>query len=77
MKRYILLTVAAIQFILSGCGSVLMVEVSNPSDIDRGTELIEMSLDDVINRLHIKDGEKFVIKEGSEEVSYQHQASSL
>ena len=71
MKRYILMSVAAIQFILSGCGSVLKVQVSNPSDIDRGTELIEVALDDVKDRLHIKDGEEFVIKEGGEEVSYQ------
>ena len=65
------MSVAAIQFILSGCGSVLKVQVSNPSDIDRGTELIEVALDDVKDRLHIKDGEEFVIKGGGEEVSYQ------
>ena len=71
MKRYILFAVAAIQFILSGCGSVLMVEVSNPSDIDRDTELVEVSLDDVKKTLNIKDGDTFIVKDGAEEVSYQ------
>ena len=71
MKRYILSAVAAIQFILSGCGSVLMVEVSNPSDIDRDTELIEVSLDDIKSRLKIQDGESFILKDGADEVPYQ------
>ena len=71
MKRYILFAVAAIQFILSGCGSVLMVEVSNPSDIDRDTELIEVSLDDIKSRLKIQDGESFILKDGADEVPYQ------
>lgn len=71
MKRYMIFAVAAIQFILSGCGSVLMVEVSNPSDIDRDTELIEVSLDDIKSRLKIQDGESFILKDGAVEVPYQ------
>ena len=71
MKRYMIFAVAAIQFILSGCGSVLMVEVSNPSDIDRDTELIEVSLDDIKSRLKIQDGESFILKDGADEVPYQ------
>ena len=71
MKRHLLLTVAAIQFILSGCGSVLKVEVSNAADFDRETDIIEVPWSDVEKRLGIRDGESVVLKDGSEEVPYQ------
>jgi len=71
MKRHLILTVAAIQFILSGCGSVLKVEVSNAADFDRDTDIIEVPWSDVEKRLGIRDGESVVLKDGSEEVPYQ------
>ena len=71
MKRGIILIAAAIQFILSGCGSILKVSVSNPSEIDRHPEIVEVALQDVIAKLGLKDGETFVVTSDGIETPYQ------
>ena len=71
MKRGLILIAAAIQFILSGCGSVLTVSITNPSETDRHPELAELSLQDVTARLRLKDGETFVITSSGAETPYQ------
>ena len=71
MKRGLILIAAAIQFILSGCGSVLTVNVSNPLQVDRHPELIELELSDVTAKLSLREGEKFVITSNGAEVPYQ------
>ena len=53
MKRGIILIAAAIQFILSGCGDILTVTVTNPLDAHRQTELVEIPVTDVYARIGI------------------------
>ena len=71
MKRGIILIAAAIQFILSGCGDILTVTVSNPLEVDRQTELVEIPLTEVYAALGVADNDKFVVRNGKEEVQYQ------
>ena len=71
MKRGLILIAAAIQFILSGCGSILTVTVNNPSTIDRQPELVEISLEEVKTKLGLKEGETFVITSAGVETPYQ------
>lgn len=71
MKKSIFILAAAIQFILSGCGNVLTVDINNPLAADRHPELIELELTDVTGRLELREGEKFVITSGGEEIPYQ------
>ena len=71
MKKGIIFIAAAIQFILSGCGSVLTVEVNNPLDADRLPELAELSESDIISGLCLGSEESFVIKSNGKEVPYQ------
>ena len=71
MKKRLILIAAAIQFILSGCGSILTVSVNNPSEADRHPELAEISLQDVKTRLHLKEGETFVMTSAGVETPYQ------
>ena len=71
MKKRLILIAAAIQFILSGCGSVLKITVKNPSETDRHAEFVELSLQDVVVRLGLKEGETFVVKSEGAETPYQ------
>ena len=71
MKRGIILFAAAIQFILSGCGDILTVTVSNPHEADRQTELVEIPVAEVTTALGLADDAPFVIRNGKEEVPYQ------
>ena len=71
MKRGIILFAAAIQFILSGCGDILTVTVSNPLEVDRQTELVEIPVAEVTTALGLADDAPFVIRNGKEEVPYQ------
>lgn len=71
MKRGIILIAAAIQFILSGCGDILTVTVSNPLEADRQTELVEIPVAEVTTALGLADDDPFVIRNGKEEVPYQ------
>ena len=71
MKRGIILIAAAIQFILSGCGDILTVTVSNPLEVDRQTELVEIPVAEVTTALGLADDAPFVIRNGKEEVPYQ------
>jgi hypothetical protein len=71
MRKSIFILAAAIQFILSGCGNVLTVDINNPLAADRHPELIELELTDVTGRLELREGEKFVITSGGEEIPYQ------
>ena len=64
MKRGIILIAAAIQFILSGCGDILTVTVSNPLEADRQPELVEIPVTDVYAALGLKDNETFVVSNG-------------
>ena len=71
MKKRLILIAAAIQFILSGCGSVLKVSVNNPSDADRHPEIVELALQDVIAKLGLKEGQTFVVTSDGVETPYQ------
>ena len=71
MKRGIILIAAAIQFILSGCGDILTVTVSNPLEADRQTELVEIPLTEVYAALGLAEDDSFVVRNGKEEVQYQ------
>ena len=71
MKRGIILFAAAIQFILSGCGDILTVTVSNPLEADRQTELVEIPVAEVTTALGLADDDPFVIRNGKEDVPYQ------
>ena len=71
MKRGIILFAAAIQFILSGCGDILTVTVSNPLEVDRQTDLVEIPVAEVNTALGLADDDPFVIRNGKEEVPYQ------
>lgn len=71
MKRGIILIAAAIQFILSGCGDILTVTVSNPLEADRQTELVEIPVTEVYAALGLAEDDSFVVRNGKEEVQYQ------
>ena len=71
MKRGIILIAAAIQFILSGCGDILTVTVSNPLEADRQTELVEIPVTEVYATLGLAEDDSFVVRNGKEEVQYQ------
>ena len=71
MKRGIILIAAAIQFILSGCGDILTITVSNPLEADRQTELVEIPVTEVYAALGLAEDDSFVVRNGREEVQYQ------
>ena len=71
MKKGLILIAAAIQLILSGCGSILQVSVNNPTDADRHPELAELYLQDIKSELGLKDGETFVMTSAGTEIPYQ------
>lgn len=71
MKRGIILIAAAIQFILSGCGDILTVTVSNPLEADRQTELVEIPVTEVYAALGLAEDDSFVVRNAKEEVQYQ------
>ena len=71
MKRGIILFAAAIQFILSGCGDILTVTVTNPLDADRQPELVEIPVTDVYARLGLDSDDTFVVTLDKAEVPYQ------
>lgn len=71
MKRGIILIAAAIQFILSGCGDILTVTVSNPLEADRQTELAEIPLAEVHTALALDNDDTFIVSDGKEEIQYQ------
>lgn len=71
MKRGLILIAAAIQFVLSGCGDILTVTVTNPLDAHRQTELVEIPVTDVYARIGIDSDDTFVVTLDKAEVPYQ------
>lgn len=72
MTRPIIIAAVCIPF-LAGCsGNFITVEVINPLDCDRHTEMVEISLDEVSERLSLEDGDAFLIKDReNNEIPYQ------
>ena len=66
VKHFI--TSVALVFIMASCGRSLVVEVSNPTDKDRLSEIVELNVHD----LGFSEKESFVVKGPSgEEITYQ------
>lgn len=74
MQRVVKIFIASVAMmsLLASCGRSLVVEVSNPSELDRHPEMVELCLDQVNSELSIKEGETFIVKNSyDEEVPYQ------
>jgi hypothetical protein len=60
---------------LTACTSAndeAVLSVTNPMSVDRQNEIVEISANEVAQRLHLKDGEQFVIRNAEgQEVPYQ------
>jgi hypothetical protein len=69
--RYCSFILAAILPFLFSCSQVLTVTVTNPADLDRETEMVEISLDKVTSALGLEDGETFVVRSSGQAVPYQ------
>ena len=64
--------VVGILFLTGCCNCVYKVTVTNPADLDRHPEMVELSLEDVSASLALAEGESFVIKDDERnEVPYQ------
>ena len=64
--------VVGILLLAGCCNCVYTVTVTNPSDLDRHPEMVELCLDDVTATLALAEGESFVIKDQKRnEVPYQ------
>ena len=61
MKKIILSTAASILF-MTGCCSVVEINVQNPLDLDRHPEIVELDADSVRTVLGLNEGESFVVK---------------
>lgn len=71
MRKSIFILAAAIQFVLSGCGNVLTVDINNPLAEARHPELIELEMSDVTAALGLGEEDKFVITSEGNEIPYQ------
>ena len=74
MKKHLFIIICSI-LTLSACSnstSELSVEIQNPLDVDRTTEIVELPVEDVLSRLNLTDAPKLVVldAEGTE-VPYQ------
>ena len=66
--------IAAVSILLLAgcCNCVYKVEVTNPTDIDREPEMVELCCDDVATSLGLAEGETFVVKDSKgNELPYQ------
>ena len=71
MKKLIVLALILLP-LLTACQPSLSIKVSNPLDIDRNNEMVEMSLEQISNQLILKEGETFIVENAKgEEVPYQ------
>lgn len=62
---------SAILPFLFSCSHVMTVTVTNPADIDRQTEMVELSLEDVNSALGLQDGDTFVLENNGKQLPYQ------
>lgn len=69
--RFSKIFAAAFAFMLAGCGECINIEVSNPLNVDRHPEIVEIPAEEVTSLLSLEEGEQFVIRKGREEVPYQ------
>lgn len=68
----LLSAVASILLMVGCCNCVCKVEVSNPVDVDRHPEMVELCLRDVTEYLSLIEGESFIVKdEKGNEVPHQ------
>ena len=68
----LLSAVASILLMVGCCNCVCKVEVSNPVDVDRHPEMVEICAKDVADKLSLKDTETIVVKNRKgKEVPYQ------
>lgn len=57
---------------MTSCGRSFVVEVCNTTDMDRHPEMVELCLEQVQDKLSLKDGETFIVRNSAgEEVPYQ------
>lgn len=56
---------------IAGCGRSVQIEVSNPLDIDRHTETVELDVQSIREHLAIAQEKEFVIRLKGKEVPYQ------
>lgn len=67
----IIFAIAGILF-LTGCRNGIYVEVSNPLDMDRHMEMVELPADEIVASLDAREGERFIIRdEADNEIPYQ------
>lgn len=67
----IFMTVASVLLFVGCCNCAYTVTVTNPTTSDRQTEMVEVTLGDVVSALELAEGETFVIKSEGNEVPYQ------
>ena len=64
--------VVSILFLTGCCNCVYIVQVSNPTDIDRLPEMVELSLSELTESLALSEGESFIVKnKKGNEIPYQ------
>ena len=71
MKKLILIALILLPF-LSSCNKSMTVEVKNPLSMDRDNEMIEINLNDIVTKLSLSAGDKFIVTNANdEEIPYQ------
>ena len=56
-------------FLFAACSTNEMkITVTNPSNIDRCSELVEIPMETVKNRISLKEGETYIVKKGADEI---------
>lgn len=72
MNRFHIWNTLFIIPLLAACSNGMVVEVSNPVDLDRQAEIVEIDMDDVVEGLSLSEGETFIIKDHlNKELPYQ------
>ena len=67
----IFMTVVSVLLLVGCCNCAYTVMVSNPTAVDRQTEMVEIALDSITSALGLAEGETFIVKSSGKEVPYQ------
>lgn len=72
MKKIIFSLLTAFILISCSTGKKVEIVVSNPLDLDRTDEIVELSRDSVVKKLGLTAGQAFVVSDGtSKQITYQ------
>ena len=66
-----IIAIASILLMVGCCNCAYTVKVTNPTTVDRQTEMVEMTFDGVADALGLAEGETFTLRSEGREIPYQ------